>query len=91
VNTTLKEGTKIKANKFHDLMGHINNGDMRLTAKRLGVIVTGKLDKCESCAIGKEKQKSVPKEDHKEFSAPGELIYMDLTAMLTVDAQSRVL
>ena len=80
-NPTLKEGTKIMAQKFHSMMGHLNDDYMRLTAKNMGVEITGKLKICEPCAVGKSKQKSVPKEDTRLVTVPGELLYMDIAGI----------
>ncbi|KAG7344883.1 gag-polypeptide of LTR copia-type [Nitzschia inconspicua] len=43
----LKEGTKVQISKFHTMMGHADEDLIRLTAKHMGVILTGKMQKCD--------------------------------------------
>jgi transposase InsO family protein len=69
---------KISANELHKKMGHVNEQYMRTTAESMGLEVTVTMEKCEACAIGKSKQKSVPKQTDNKATAPGELIYMDI-------------
>jgi hypothetical protein len=47
---------------------------MRTTAKAMGINLTGHLEKCEACAIGKSEQKSVPKQTERKVTEPGELL-----------------
>jgi hypothetical protein len=63
------------------MMGHLNDDYIRLTAKNIGVEITGTLKTCEPCAVGKSKQKSVPKEDTRFVTVPGELLYMDIAGV----------
>jgi hypothetical protein len=35
----------------------------------------------KACAIGKDKQKSVPKVNSREYGCPGELMYMDIAGI----------
>ncbi|KAG7340680.1 integrase core domain containing protein [Nitzschia inconspicua] len=77
----LKEGTNVQIMKFHTMMGHANEDSIRLTAKHMGVILTGKMMKCEPCAIGKLKQMSVPKVASREVTKPGEVLYMDTASI----------
>ena len=79
--TALTAGTKIRADDLHARLGHANNDYMRLTAKDMGIEVTGKIHNCESCAIGKAKQRSVPKIDDRTYTRPGELRYMDISGI----------
>ncbi|KAG7355197.1 hypothetical protein IV203_004553 [Nitzschia inconspicua] len=67
-HVSLKEGTKVQISKFHTMMGHANEDSIRLTAKHMGVILTGKMNKCEPCAIGKLKQTPVPKVTSREVT-----------------------
>ena len=52
---------KININLANKMLGHPGSNILRSTATNLGWILTGQLHKCESCAIGKAKQKNVPK------------------------------
>jgi hypothetical protein len=81
VCVSMKARSKIKAADLHAKLGHVNDDYMRLTAKEMGLEVTGSLKTCESCAIGKAKQQSVPKHDDRVFKHPGELIYMDIAGI----------
>jgi hypothetical protein len=71
---------KINIEKAHQLLGHMNEATTRATAKVLGWdIVRGALKPCESCAVGKAKQKNVPKKsDHVPTAKPGERLYLDI-------------
>ncbi|KAG7336872.1 reverse transcriptase RNA-dependent DNA polymerase, partial [Nitzschia inconspicua] len=80
-HVSLKEGTNVQISKFHTIMGHANEDSIRLTAKHMGVILTGKMMKCEPCAIGKLKQTSVPKVASREVTKPGEVMYMDTASI----------
>jgi hypothetical protein len=44
-------GSTIRAVDLHARLGHTNDDYMRLTAKHMGLEVTGKLGVCESCSI----------------------------------------
>ncbi|KAG7337993.1 gag-polypeptide of LTR copia-type [Nitzschia inconspicua] len=76
-HVSLKEGTNVQITKFHTMMGHANEDSIRLTAKHMGVILTGKMMKCEPCAVGKLKQMPVPKVASRKVTEPGEVMYMD--------------
>jgi hypothetical protein len=78
---SLKAGTNIKASDLHAKLGHVNDEYMRATAKAMGLEVTGTLKTCESCAIGKAKQKNLSKHDERQSTHPGELVYLDIAGM----------
>ena len=44
-------------NEYHRQLGHPNEQITRTTAKAFGIKLTGKLRKCEDCAIAKARQK----------------------------------
>ena len=46
---------------MHNVLDHAGEDITRKTANYLGYELTGKTIKCESCAIGKMKQKSISK------------------------------
>lgn len=82
----LQEGTKVKASTLHGMLGHCNDSYMRKTAKDMGIEITGKLETCESCAIGKASQKAVPKQvvfREDRAPTPGSLMYVDITSVRT--------
>ena len=81
----------ISIQKAHRELGHMGKEDTRKTAAALGWHVTrGKLDTCESCAIGKAKQKKVktqaPKEKHKEINGR---VYLDSTRIVNPKAENQ--
>ena len=52
----LSEGTTISYKEFHDMLGHLGVDLVKSTAKAMGIKLTGKVEKCEDCAISKAKQ-----------------------------------
>jgi len=53
----------MSVDKAHQLLGHVGEAETRAIARRFGWKLTrGSLKQCESCAIGKAKQKNVRKE-----------------------------
>ena len=71
------------AQVFHERMGHVSNDSTRYTAKHFGVQLSGALDVCENCAIGKIRKKNLKQETDKVNKAkqPGERLYIDITSM----------
>ena len=48
----------VSMNRLHDMLGHINETSCHAIAKHLNIHISkGRLSVCESCAIGKAKQK----------------------------------
>ena len=72
---------KININLAHQLLGHPGSTILRSTSTNLGWILTGKLQKCEHCAIGKAKQKNVPKYVEKRDFSPGEGWSIDISSI----------
>jgi hypothetical protein len=74
---------QINIQKAHQLLGHMSNETTRATAKALAWELTkGSMEPCESCAVGKAKQKSVPKKsEHVQAVKPGERIYLDISSI----------
>jgi hypothetical protein len=64
---------------LHKILGHCSEASARLTGKALGYEVTGKLDICESCAIGKAKQKSANRDGKGGSNTPYEGFYVDIS------------
>jgi hypothetical protein len=58
----MDSGTKMNITKAHELLGHCNEGMTQEATKNMGWILTGPWKECASCAVGKAKQKNVPKE-----------------------------
>jgi hypothetical protein len=65
------------------VIGHMSNDTTRATAKALGWEITrGSMQICESCAVGKAKQKNVPKKsEHISAVKPGERIFLDISSV----------
>ena len=62
LTAAMDEGQKISRNKLHKMLGHPSEDILRATAKQMGWKLTGRVEKCEDCALGKSCQKNVPKE-----------------------------
>ena len=78
-----KFSTTMTIKKAHTVLGHMSEDTTRAAAKQLGITITrGSLDTCEACAIGKAKQKNVPKVSNQIPSTkPGELMYLDISTI----------
>eukprot|EP00957_Ditylum_brightwellii_P037712 2852434-Ditylum_brightwellii.AAC.1 len=63
----------VNVNRMHELLGHTDEDQTRRTAKHLGWEVTcGGFKPCESCTVGKAKQKNMPKiSGHEKAKSPG--------------------
>eukprot|EP00957_Ditylum_brightwellii_P187359 14269855-Ditylum_brightwellii.AAC.1 len=71
---------RVNVNRAHELLGHTNKDRTWRTAKYFGWEVTRRGFKlCESCAVGKTKQKNMPKiSGHEKAKSPGERIFLDI-------------
>ena len=78
---TMSEGVKVPYPKLHEVLGHPGEAKARATAKYMGWQVTGKATPCENCAIGKAKQKNVPKTSAERSKIPGERLYLDISSI----------
>ena len=84
VNSNVKDKSirKMNINEAHCCFGHMSEANTRKVAKEMGIeIVRGAMKKCAACAVGKSKQKNVPKNKdvQKESIVPGERIHLDLS------------
>ena len=61
-NAAMTKGFKITRRMWHDLLGHCNKEVEEATALKLGIQLTGKMDKCQNCAIEKIRKKNIPQE-----------------------------
>jgi tRNA U34 2-thiouridine synthase MnmA/TrmU len=73
--------TSISANELHKRLGHVNEEYMRRSASMMNLTVTGTMTKCEACAIGKSKQKTVPKRSDIMVTSPGEMMHIDIASI----------
>ena len=75
---------KISIKTAHERLGHLSEEETRKTAKQLGwTLSKGSLGTCESCAIGKAKQKRVKTSEPKEKSNKvNGRIYLDMSRIV---------
>lgn len=75
----------VSINMAHEQLGHLNEDATRKVAKQLGWTITkGSFYACESCAIGKAKQKTVKNPEAPKEKSPvvNGCIYLDLTRIV---------
>jgi transposase InsO family protein len=77
------EGAKISYQILHDQLGHVGEDRLQTTAKSMGWIVTGKVNKCEDCAKSKARQANLPQSDGPESKIPGERLCLDISSVKT--------
>eukprot|EP00977_Amphora_coffeiformis_P005907 scaffold1252_cov154-Amphora_coffeaeformis.AAC.1 len=87
--TEYKQTKTISIKKAHEQLGHMGEDETRRAAKALGWTITrGSLNKCESCAIGKAKQKNVkvnePKEKSHEVNGR---VFLDMSRIVGPNAE----
>jgi hypothetical protein len=63
------------------MLGHCGEETLRLTAKANGWELSGKLDVCADCAIGKAKQKNTNKHWSNGSKIPGERLFVDISSI----------
>ena len=70
----------ISINKVHEMFGHINETSCRSIAKHLDMKITkGPMAVCESCAVGKAKQKPLSKNKPKvKATEANERVFIDI-------------
>ena len=91
--TSTETGVRMGIEKAHRLLGHGDENSTRLTAKKLGWVITpGKLKPCEHCAKAKAKQKNVTKRSDSAAKAekPGERVYLDLSKVTVAGEKGEV-
>ena len=64
-NLSLEKGAKIDINDLHEKLGHPAEEMVKLTGNYMKLLIRGKRDNCENCAIGKMRQKNVEKNRKK--------------------------
>ena len=79
--TSLAPGGKLKMSTLHHQLGHPSESMTRSTAKYLQIEVSGSMQPCENCAMGKARQKNVPKVNEHVSTIPGERLYIDLSSI----------
>ena len=73
--------SKFEVNKLHQVFGHCGEECLRLTAKAYNWDLTGKLDACVDCAVGKARQKNVNKSWTGGSKIPGERLFVDISSI----------
>lgn len=66
-------------NEFHRCLNHRNKGDLRRTASKLNLKLTGGLNPCMQCAHAKIKRKKIRKDFMENHELPRERIAIDCT------------
>jgi len=64
-NLSLEKGAKININDLHEKLGHPVEEMVKLTGNYMKLLIRGKMDNCENCAIGKMQQKTSKKDRRK--------------------------
>jgi hypothetical protein len=75
-------GIVMEYKQAHDKLGHMGEEATRKAAKALGWTLTGTAGVCESCAVAKAKQKSVPKVTNAKPLQANEIrVYLDVSTL----------
>ena len=74
---------KKNINDLHIELGHPSKTITHITAKALGIQVTGMFEPCEDCALGKAKQWSVSKKAVPWLQILGERLFFDISSPST--------
>ena len=75
-------GGRKGATYLHRMFGHMSEETTRKTAKYYDIEIQGKFDPCESCLLGKARQKNTNKESsHIKSTKPGEMMYLDISSI----------
>ena len=71
---------EIDVNTLHRRLGHSCEQVTRKAGKSLGLKVSGKFQICEDCAVGKAKQKKLPKISENKSKNVGDRIMFDVSS-----------
>ena len=85
--------TVVSVQQLHSRLGHCSEEATKKAAKQIGIELTpGSLGACESCAIGKAKQKNVPKTTESEQREDGgkRRLYLDISSIKNKKGQAVV-
>ena len=69
-------------NDLHVSLGHAHEGNMRETAKQMGMRVTGTLVPCSECVTAKGIRRSVSRSTARRATKPLELLYGDFSGAM---------
>ncbi|CAM9469904.1 unnamed protein product [Chrysoparadoxa australica] len=77
---SVSKGAEYAARELHQMLGHVGDARMRLTAKQHGATVKGSIGHCLPCLGGKAQERSVPAERGDEKSSVrGGRLYWDIS------------
>ena len=74
--------TSTDINDLHVSLGHAHEGNLRETAKQMGIRVTGTLVPCSECAAAKGIRRSVSRSTARRVIKPLERLYGDLSGAM---------
>ena len=74
--------TSTDINDLHVSLGHAHEGNLRETAKQMGIRVTGTLVPCSECAAAEGIRRSVSRSTARRATKPLELLYGDLSGAM---------
>jgi len=83
VNAMTSKGSKMTRQKMHQLLGHCGHDVSNMTAKAMGVELSGTFRPCLNCAEEKIRKNVIPKESHNKATEPGGRIFLDISSMKT--------
>jgi hypothetical protein len=78
---TMTEGRTLSVKYFHQILGHPSLDTTRRTAKFYGIKLTGTMDICENCGLGKSKREAVKKISESSSKIPGERLFIDISSI----------
>ena len=71
-------------NILHELFGHVGENATKLTAEYYEMKTSGDFNPCESCAMGKARQRNLGRVDEEKRSTiPGERMGFDISSVKT--------
>jgi hypothetical protein len=72
----------VEYHEAHERLGHLGEEATKVIAKNIGWKITGTPGVCESCAVGKAKQKPLPQVSHNKPLGEGERrVHLDLSTL----------
>lgn len=78
-----EEEKVMEVNDLHVNLGHVHEASLRITAKEMGISVTGKLKQCIHCGLEKAQKKKMNKEDEHPSKVPGARLQLDISGIET--------
>jgi hypothetical protein len=77
----LEKGVRVPYKDFHERVGHASSEVTKATATYLEVLLTGKAEKCDNCAIAKARQKNMVKKTVDKSKTPGKRLLIDISSV----------